>query len=144
MVAAHGHNGLVREEHGSSKRHQRSKPVHLACAKDRSDRRHLRAAARDARHVEREQLPWATALSVLVRAGIAERRGDIERATALLSDAISRLEDCQMRLWWAAAVRRKGELIGGIEGQALTEVADAWMQNQGVTQPARMARALAP
>ena len=117
---------------------------YLASARDRSDHRLLRSAERYARKVEREGLPWATALAVVVRAGVAERRGNVSRAVDLISDGIARLEACQMSVWRAAAVRRKGELIGGVEGQALIEEGETWMENQGVKVPERMARALVP
>ena len=116
----------------------------IASAAASGNRQLLRAAERDATKVQREKLAWATALATLVRAGVAEHRGDAETAVARLTDGISRLSECHMYLWRAAAVRRKGELIGGVEGTALIEEAEMWMENQGIRAPEKMARALVP
>jgi hypothetical protein len=44
----------------------------------------------------------------------------------------------------AAAQYRRGGLIGGDEGRALASAASAWMQDQKIVNPARMADLLAP
>jgi hypothetical protein len=49
-----------------------------------------------------------------------------------------------MGLHAAAARRRRGELIGGADGEALVREADAWMRGQDVRDPGRMAALIAP
>jgi hypothetical protein len=44
-----------------------------------------------------------------------------------------------MALLVAAARRRRGEWLGAGRGRALIEAADAWMAEQGIRSPARMA-----
>ncbi len=47
-------------------------------------------------------------------------------------------------LYEAAARRRLGELLRGDEGRRMIAAADAWMTEQAIRNPARMAAALAP
>lgn len=104
----------------------------------------LRVAEKDARRLEREGLPWSSALARLVRAGIAALRGDATGSRKLLADA-ARLSDlAAMRLHAAAARRQLGELVGGTEGKALVAHADLWMAGQGIQAPGRMAGLLVP
>lgn len=104
----------------------------------------LRDAERDARVLERENVPWSAPLAQLLRAGIAARRGDSARAETLLTEAASGCDAVDMKLTAAAARRRLGELLGGEEGRKLTAAADSWMTGQAIQQPTRMAAMLAP
>jgi hypothetical protein len=100
-------------------------------------------AARDARRMEAERTVWGDALAQLVRAGVARERGETERALACLARAETGLEQFQMRLYAASARRHRGRLLGGEEGRALVESADAVMRSQGIQNPARIAAKLA-
>jgi tetratricopeptide (TPR) repeat protein len=104
----------------------------------------LRAARREARALWREGAPWGRALAQLLRAGAAAVEGSPDRAAELLRDAARRCEATDMRLYAATARRRLGEVLGGAEGGALVEEADAWMAGQRVVNPARMTALLAP
>jgi tRNA A-37 threonylcarbamoyl transferase component Bud32 len=104
----------------------------------------LRSAARDARRIERRRAGWALSLARLIRAGIASLGGKKAEALALLSAAEDGFTAAEMAGHAAAARRRRGELLGGDSGRALVEAADAWMQGQGVKDPARFAALLAP
>jgi hypothetical protein len=104
----------------------------------------LRAAAREARRLDREREPWSRAHARLLRAAIAALRGDRTRATAELSTAVGEFEAVEMELYAAAARRRLGEMIGGAQGKALIEAADRWMQQQTIRDPARMTAVFAP
>jgi hypothetical protein len=106
--------------------------------------RMLRAAARAAGKVERQHMPWSDPLARLIRAGIAELRGRREQALALLADAEECLVAADMRMYSAAARRQRGQLLGGAEGQALVEAADASMKEQDVREPDRIAAMLVP
>src|SRR5262249_28533907 len=96
------------------------------------------AAERDGRLLRRERLAWADALAGLLRAGVAQARGDKERAAALLREAAAGCEATEMRLYAAAARLRLGQVLGGGEGQALREQAAEWMKGKKVQNPARM------
>jgi hypothetical protein len=105
---------------------------------------HLATAARDARQLERESVPWAAAFARLIRAGAAACRGDAASAAAGLAQAAVALDALDMALYAAAARRRLGRLHGGDEGRALVASADAWMASQHIANPARMTALLVP
>jgi serine/threonine protein kinase len=106
--------------------------------------RFLAAAARDAKKIAGERMPWSTPLAQLLDAGIAAARGEQERAATLLPTAIDGLGAAGMTLYAAAARLVLGRLLGGDEGARLTSAAGEWMTAQGVKQPARLAAMLAP
>jgi hypothetical protein len=104
----------------------------------------LRSAERDARRLEREGMARSKAPSLPIRAGVAAARGDRSRAARLFALAIEQLDAVDMNLYAAASRRRLGETLGGSEGQAQLEIADSWMNEQGIRKPARMADVFAP
>ena len=101
-------------------------------------------AAGDARRIAREDAPWAEPLANLVRAGVSSLRSEPSRARDLLAAAEAGFEASKMALYAAAARRSRGLLVGGEEGRALVETADAWMRGERIKNPGRMAAMLAP
>jgi eukaryotic-like serine/threonine-protein kinase len=106
-------------------------------------------AARFARKLDAERMPWTSVLASLVWAGVAGGRGDRASAVAHLRVAIERAEEVDMRLHAEVARLRLGALLGsgareGVEGAALSERARGWMADQGVVRPERIAAMLAP
>ena len=65
-------------------------------------------------------------------------------AIRLLAGAEAVLKSADMKLYAAAARHRRGELVGGDAGRALTDEADALMLRQEIRNPARMTAMLAP
>ncbi len=121
----------------------------LAAASARDDslppgERLLAEAAAAARRIDRARMPWATPLASLLRAGVAAARGDGGGAAQLLGEATAQLELQEMRVYAAAARRRRGELLGGAEGRAAVAEADGWFAGQGVADPVAMAGLFAP
>jgi hypothetical protein len=106
--------------------------------------RRLRAAARDARRIERQDAPWAQPLARLIRAGIAFLGGQRDQTLELLGRAEGEFTTADMSLYAAAACRRRGQLLGGEEGRALVAKADAAMTEQDIRNPARITAMLAP
>ncbi len=104
----------------------------------------LGLAAKAARRIEREKMPWGNALGRLLRAGIASVRGERETAIGLLALAEEELSAADMALHAAVARRRHGELLGGEAGRELVTLSAEWMTGQGIQNPARMAAMLAP
>jgi hypothetical protein len=104
----------------------------------------LRMAEKSARRLERQQLPWTSALAQLIKAGMSSVRGDAGAAVRLLADANERFLSSDMGLFAASARRQLGQLRGGDEGRQLIEQADAWMRDQSIVNPPRMADCLAP
>jgi len=83
-------------------------------------------------------------MAQLIRAAVAHQRGDASRALQRLSEAEAGFEKLDMRLFLQACRYRRGELDGGDDGKRLTEVAAAWMSSEGIVNPAKMVRMLAP
>ena len=81
----------------------------------------LRTAERDAASMKRERVSWGGALAGLTRASIAVTQGDSEAAVRLFRSAETALAAADMRLYAAAARRRRGELIQGDKGTAFSE-----------------------
>jgi eukaryotic-like serine/threonine-protein kinase len=108
-------------------------------------RRALVAEARHAaKRLVREGIPWSKGLAALARAGACAAEGDRDGARAELDGAMVALDACEMKLYAALARLRWGELVGGGEGRALVEVATAWMRDQAIRRPDRIAAMLAP
>ncbi len=107
-------------------------------------RRLDRSALRAARKILRERLRWSSPLARLIEAAVHARRGERARAIGLLASAIEDFDASDMALWAAAARRRRGELLGGDEGGALADAADATFHEKGVENPESYCRMLAP
>jgi len=103
-----------------------------------------RQAVRMARRCAREGIGYASVWAHLMRAGLANQRGDREGAVRRLDEAIAEADANQMRLCAAAARLRKGALQGGAEGKALDVVARTWMSGEGVVDPERMSAVVLP
>lgn len=92
----------------------------------------------------REGVAWAEAHSVLLRAGVAARRGESPAAVALLKDAAARYEAADMRVHAAAATRALGRYFGPTLGRGEVERADAVLAAEGVRDPTAFAAVFAP
>ncbi|HET6879366.1 MAG TPA: protein kinase [Pirellulales bacterium] len=117
----------------------------LAVAKDLPDPRPmLRRALSDARRLEREKTPWASALATLIRAGAAAGERDFTGASFLYRKAAESLDAVDMRIYAASARRRLGEIIGGQEGRDLIDAADHLMRQEEIRDPVKMSLVFAP
>ncbi|HJZ87298.1 MAG TPA: AAA family ATPase [Polyangia bacterium] len=101
-------------------------------------------AARMARKLERERMPYATVWAQLLRAGVAAQKSERARAEGLLTAAAEGAHGQHMGLCAAAARLRLGALIGGAKGAELVAQADTWMTHQGIRKPAAMTEIVAP
>jgi len=104
----------------------------------------LKTANRLARRIEKEKMLWSTPIVSLIRAGVANLRGDDASCKALLTDAVAGFETADMWLYAAAARRRLGQTVVDDRGPSLIAEADAWMQKQTIKNPERLTRMLAP
>jgi tRNA A-37 threonylcarbamoyl transferase component Bud32 len=110
----------------------------------RSTRKRLVAsAAADAAWLRRASPAYAAPWAALVEAGIAGVKGDRTLAETALAEAIPKLDAVSDRLTAAAARMQLGSLRGA-EGFALVESGMAFMREQEVADPVRMAAALVP
>ncbi len=101
----------------------------------------VRAARRRARILSRLRRPWVAACAASLRAGLAAAQGDLDTALDELSRCEAGFEGWGMHLYAMAARRCRGRLVGGDEGAELIAEVDAWMHDQGVVRPDRMANA---
>ena len=107
-------------------------------------RRLLGLAEKDARRIAGEKLAWSNPLAVLIRACVAARRGDQETARTLFDQGARGFDAVDLRLHAAVTRRRLGKLIGGDQGKAMVDAADAWMMEQQIKNAERMSAMLAP
>ena len=110
----------------------------------REHKKLARTVDRDTKKLEREKVPWSTALAVLLRASLAATNGRKEEALTRLASVESDFENLNMKLHAAVARRRRGKLLGGEEGEALVRIADSFMALQNIRNPQRMADLVAP
>ncbi len=102
------------------------------------------AAERDASRLRAERTPWATALSAVLLAAVADARGDEERASDALEEAARGFAKVDMPIHAAAANARRGAVLGGDSGLALARAAVATIAAQKVSKPERIVAMLAP
>ena len=124
--------------------HLRARSALAAASEPRLRKACLYRAEQDARRIAREPIPYAQAWAELVVGGVAALQGDAETAVRSAARAITACDAAGLA-GYAAAIRRcYGRLIRGDQGAALVQAADAWFLAQGVAEPERMTRMLAP
>ena len=104
----------------------------------------INAAEKEAKRMEREGTSYASSLCLFTRAGIACLRGNESGAVTLFSGAETEFAANDMALYAAAARWRRGEVIGGDEGQALIDSAANWIRGQNIKNPTRIVDMLSP
>jgi len=124
--------------------HLRARSALAAASEPRLRKACLYRAERDARRIARERIPYAQAWAELVVGGVAALRGDEETTVRSAARAITACEAAGLAGYGAAIRRCYGRLIGGDQGAAIVQAADAWFLAQGVAEPERMTRMLAP
>jgi eukaryotic-like serine/threonine-protein kinase len=107
-------------------------------------RRLLRAAEAEGRALEREGLGYTRVQALLLRAGLALGRGQLEQARREYARAAELAEATGMRLHAAAARWRQAELEGGEQGHLHLEEARRTLRDQGMLFPEAMVGLLAP
>jgi hypothetical protein len=116
----------------------------LAAARGSHAAARLRAVESDARRLEHGGMSFCRPAAHLLRAGVAQLRGQRERAVAALQEAARGFSEAEMLLHACAARRQLGRLIDGDEGRTLAADADAWLAHEGVRNPERLVAMLAP
>jgi serine/threonine protein kinase len=121
--------------------------VALASAGSSSARRR-RARLREARcmahQLERERMPYATVLALMIRAGVASGTGDRAGAMGALRDVIPLAEQAHMTLYVWVARYHLGNLLDGVAGRQLARRAHHELEALGVRVPSRFAAVVAP
>jgi len=104
----------------------------------------LKSAMKDIATMEAERAPWVNAMAALLRASAAAVRGAMSEARALAVAAEAALGAADMGVLALVALRRRGELIGGSEGDELVAEADRGLRAQQIKAPERVAAMFAP
>jgi tRNA A-37 threonylcarbamoyl transferase component Bud32 len=124
-------------------RHARARAT-LAVACKRRDNSLLESVEIDARALDAEKASWAQGLATALRAGAAAIRGDRPRCAALLELGERQLRNADMTLDATILASWRAQLVGGTEGARLAAESSDWMLGQGIRDPMRFGRALAP
>ena len=122
----------------------RARAALLNAARGRDVARFLSIAREDARRIGRFGLRWSDAIAMLLSAGVTFLEGRPGDARDMMAAAVTACERADMKLYAALARRRLGMLRNDDRGRELVGGADAWMAAQGIRNPARMARLIAP
>ncbi len=96
------------------------------------------------RRLDRQVHPWSKPYANLLHAGLATLEGRRDRALDHLVAAAAGFDSSQMGLYAAVSRRRRGQLLGKMEGQGFVTDADEWIRGQGIQRPEAIADALAP
>jgi eukaryotic-like serine/threonine-protein kinase len=105
----------------------------------------IRIARTDARRIGRTgTLSHAAATAAAISCGIATLRGDMQSARQLAEAAVVGYRSADMALHSAAASLQLSRLAPGREGDELRRSAMAWMHQQSVRNPERMAALIVP
>jgi hypothetical protein len=121
--------------------HARARSALALAAAGENRKRLLEAALLDARRIEREKPAWSRPFCALIRAGAANLRGREAEAADLLAKAEQGFGDVDMKLYQAAAHRCGGILAGN---PRQVEKGELFMSAQGIRNPAKFTRILAP
>jgi hypothetical protein len=117
----------------------------LAEPKESARRRELLGRAEQrASLLEKEQLPWATALAKATRAATTKARGDVEGSVALYSRAADAFRELDMAVHELAARLQVAKIEGGDEGEAAAAAIRQELRERGVVSPERLAAMLVP
>jgi hypothetical protein len=107
-------------------------------------RRLIADAERAVRRIAARPVAWGRALARLDTAAIRDLAADRAGALAGLAAAIAALDGAGMALYAAVARHRRGQLAGDHAGRAAADAAAAWMREQGIVRPERVAAMLLP
>ncbi len=117
----------------------------LAMSARDPSRTDLRAQAEGcARRLRKERAAYPRVFGDLLRAAASAQAGDRERASAHLREVARAGEPLEMWPCVTAAWARRGQLIGGGEGEALIRRAEEWAQRAGVANPSKHWQVHAP
>ena len=116
--------------------------VASAFGENRSER--LKIAEGVAEMIAQEDVSYANPYASLIRAGVANKRGDDVTAATLLEKALKEFENADMKLYAVIIRHRLGKMIGGDRGRELVTEANEWMDRQQIKNPERVMNLLAP
>ena len=116
--------------------------VASALGENRSSRLKIAEAVADM--IGQEDVPYAYPYASLIRAGVANKRGDNVTAATLLEKALKEFDNADMKLYAVIIRRCLGKMIGGDRGRELVTETDEWMDRQQIRNPERVMNLMAP
>jgi hypothetical protein len=117
----------------------------IAAAAANNDRQpYIGVAMKCARTLARKHARWASAVSLLIEACVANVKSERQRTLDLLQRAEVEFRACEMLDYVSACQYRRGTLVGDKEGRELIAAAGKWATSQRVVNPARVFDMLAP
>ncbi|AKV03022.1 serine/threonine protein kinase [Labilithrix luteola] len=128
-------------------RHLRARTAlaHAAKTSSRIERfRLVRLVQSEAKKLGQEDVAWAKPITAAVESGLLAIGGDTEGAIERLGVAADGYRALEMHLHAATADYERGRMLGGDRGRALLRRAEAWMIDEHVVAPERLAALLAP
>lgn len=124
--------------------HLKARAALASAERSNEKERRLKTAEKLAHRIAAERVPWATPFVHLVLAGVAYQRGNLSKATGLLSQAVESFDLADIDLYEAVARRRLGALLNDERGERHIAEADAWMAKRQIKNVAALTRMMAP
>ena len=107
-------------------------------------RRLVKEAHRWGRTIVGYDAPWAEGIGLILSAGAAAQCGHSVEAIELAGRAVDALESNDMPYYAAGARWRRGQALGGTDGDRDVAQAREWFTRQGVKDPERLLEIVAP
>jgi hypothetical protein len=104
----------------------------------------MKAAEKDIARIEKENVPYATALAALLRADAATIHGSPAETRALVIAAEAAFEAVEMWVHKNAARYRYGQILGGDEGRAIITEAENALLSLGIAAPGKVVAMVVP
>jgi tetratricopeptide (TPR) repeat protein len=115
-----------------------------ALAVHANDHRAARKARATARLLRRSKHPMSKARAEVIAAALHTMSGELDRAQACWRAALQGFQGCGMRAHQAAVRLRLAEVAQGEEAATLRADAAAYCASEGISEPERLLRVLAP
>ena len=111
----------------------------VASLESRPDLRRARLAEarKMARALRRARMPWTVTFAAVIAAAAENADGNVVAATLALREAIARADTTRMAMHATVARHRLGTILGGDEGRAMVDAANAAMTAEGIRCPER-------
>ena len=106
-------------------------------------RKHVVGCVGFAYKLKKEGVHWGVNYGHLVKAGTLALAGQSKLAAAELERAEDGFSKAHMPVYRAVAMRRRGQLLGGDEGEELMSCADDELRTRGIVRPERLVAMLA-
>ncbi len=104
----------------------------------------IKAAEKDVKQISQQGVKWSQPNELLLRAGIAARRKNVEAAVSLLKSAEESADKFCFNGLAVMARYRRGQLLGDTLGDDLKKSAIEWLKEQKILKPELFIRSFTP